>query len=512
MLAPLRDNRAKTSTSRTRWLEAPVAGWNAKNDLSDMEDGDAIVLDNMITTEMGVKLREGYTSWLTGAGGQIQSLMEYAGIDGSVELFAANATDIYDATSQGAVGAAVQTGLGSGKWQHSMFSTAGGNFLVAANGVDSVRNYDGTTWTTPAITNVTSANLITVTVHQSRLWFCEKNTLKIWYLPATSIAGAATAIDFGPVSRLGGYLVGMATWTRDGGAGIDDVAVFLTSKGEAHVYSGTDPASSTTWERVGTFNVPEPVGRRCFVKSGSDVGILTSQGLVPLSNVLPIAQSTVSRVAATERIGGAFQIAYGGAKNLHGWQTMEYPKAAIAIVNVPHVDATTYYQYVVSTTKGGWSRWTNIPAVCWSLMGDRLFFGGNDGNVYEFTGNNDNGDVIDGVCVHAFTDLGTTRMKAFKRLRPQFYGPVGNRPTVGVRLDYDETEITYSGVATEQTGPPWDLSPWDTTDWGVASISNAWWQSITGAGFCVAVVIRISSAEAVTYNGCRIMYAEGGEV
>ncbi|MEQ1672141.1 MAG: hypothetical protein ABL893_14885, partial [Hyphomicrobium sp.] len=192
MLAPLRDNRAKTSTSRTRWLEAPVAGWNAKNDLSDMEDGDAIVLDNMITTEMGVKLREGYTSWLTGAGGQIQSLMEYAGIDGSVELFAANATDIYDATSQGAVGAAVQTGLGSGKWQHSMFSTAGGNFLVAANGVDSVRNYDGTTWTTPAITNVTSANLITVTVHQSRLWFCEKNTLKIWYLPATSIAGAAT--------------------------------------------------------------------------------------------------------------------------------------------------------------------------------------------------------------------------------------------------------------------------------------------------------------------------------
>lgn len=72
----------------------------------------------------------------------------------------------------------------------------------------------------------------------------------------------------------------MASWTRDSGNGIEDLAAFITSRGEVHVYSGTDPASADTWQRVGTFKIPEPVGRRCLIKVGGDVGILTTQGLV----------------------------------------------------------------------------------------------------------------------------------------------------------------------------------------------------------------------------------------
>lgn len=512
LLAPLRPNGARVQTAKSKWIEAPALGWNAKNDLSDMKEGDAIVLDNMVSVERGVRLRPGYSASVTGLGAAVQSLMEYAATDGTSDLFGATASAIYDVTTAGAVGAAVVTGLTSGSWQHSMFATAGGNFLVLANGADSVRNYDGSSWTTPAITNVTSANLITVTAHMSRLWFAEKNTLKIWYLPTNAISGAATAIDFGPMSRLGGYLVGMASWSRDGGAGLDDVAVFLTSRGECHVYSGSDPASSATWERIGTFVIPEPIGRRCFVKSGSDVGILTSQGLVPLSNVLPIAASTVARVAATERIGGAFQDAYEGGKNMRGWCCVEWPKEALAVVNVPTVEGATAHQYVVSTTKGAWSRWTGIPAECWSLKGDRLFFGGNDGTVYEMTGTQDNGAVITGLMVQAFTELGSTRTKTMKRIKPQFYGPLGNRPLVGVRLDYSDVEITYSGVSTEESGPVWDVITWDTKEWGITTLSNSWWQSIAGRGFAVAIVVQISSSEPVTYNGSRLMYSEGAEV
>lgn len=512
LLSPLRPNASRGQTAKTKWIEAPAAGWNAKNDLSDMEPGDAIVLDNMVTVERGVRLRSGYESYATGLGAAVQSLMEYSGIDGTSDLFGATASAIYDVGTSGAVGAAAVSSLNSGQWQHTMFATAGGNFLVCANGADDVRNYDGSSWTTPAITNVTSANLITVTAHMSRLWFAEKNTLKIWYLPTNAISGAATAIDFGPLSRLGGYLIGMASWSRDGGAGIDDVAVFLTSKGECHVYSGSDPAGATTWSRVGTFKLPEPIGRRCFVKSGSDVGILTSQGLVPLSNVLPIAGSTVSRVAATERIGGAFQESYDGGGTFRGWCCVEWPKEALALVNVPQVEGTTAHQYVVSTTKGGWSRWTGLPAECWSLKGTELFFGGNDGTVYRMTGSSDNGDPIDGVMVQAFSELGSTRVKTMKRIKPQFYGPLGNRPVVGVRLDYSDAEITYSGVSAEESGPVWDVAPWDTTDWGVTALSNSWWQSIAGSGFAVAIVVEISSTEPVTYNGSRLMYSEGAEV
>ena len=263
---------------------------------------------------------------------------------------------------------------------------------------------------------------------------------------------------------------------------------------------------------MGTFKIPEPIGRRCFVKAGSDVGVLTSQGLIPLSNVLPISTTEVARVAATERIGGAVQVAYDSAKTNRGWQCVEYPKLALAIINVPLTEGVTAHQYVVSATKGAWARWTGMPAECWALMGDRMFFGGNDGKTYELTGTTDNGAAIVAVMVQAFSEMGTSRAKTLKRIRPQFYGPVGSSPTVGVRLDYSDYEITYTGVSTEASGPVWDIAPWDTSDWAVTSEANAWWQSITGQGFAVAIVVRLTASEAVTYNGSRLMYSLGNDV
>jgi hypothetical protein len=76
--------------------------------------------------------------------------MEWAG-PSSRKMFAAKSTDIYDVTTPGAVGAAVVSSLSSAYWQTVNFTTAGGSFLVLCNGADSVRNYDGTTWTTPSI-------------------------------------------------------------------------------------------------------------------------------------------------------------------------------------------------------------------------------------------------------------------------------------------------------------------------------------------------------------------------
>ncbi|MEQ1652155.1 MAG: hypothetical protein ABL897_06690, partial [Hyphomicrobium sp.] len=204
-LAPLRDNRSKSQTATTKWVEAPTKGWNAKNDLSDMDELEAVVLDNLIVTERGVRLRPGKSEFATGLGSAVLALMEHAAPDGTASMFGATVGAIWDVTAGGAVGAADVTGLNSGQWQHTMFATTGGNYLVCCNGIDDVRNYDGTTWTAPAITNVTSGNLINVAVHMSRLWFTEKNTLKVWYLPTGAIAGAATSIDFGPLSRLGGH-------------------------------------------------------------------------------------------------------------------------------------------------------------------------------------------------------------------------------------------------------------------------------------------------------------------
>ena len=143
---------------------APIGGWNARDQISDMVENEAITLENYFPSTSSVKLRKGYESYATGLGSNVESLMEYESGTAS-ELFAAAGANIYDVSSSGAVGAAVVSSLTSAQFQHVMFTAGGGDYLVACNGADSVRNYNGTTWSTPSITGVTSANLIAPMVY-----------------------------------------------------------------------------------------------------------------------------------------------------------------------------------------------------------------------------------------------------------------------------------------------------------------------------------------------------------
>ena len=508
-LEPLRSNASRQAVSRTRFLPPPVKGWNARSDLSDMEPDEAVVLDNVIPGEAGVSLRKGHASHVTGLGGIVGSLMEYSAPDGTEKLFGATASAIYNVTAAGAVGAANVSSLSNRHWDHSMFATAGGTFLVCVNGADGVRTYNGTAWATQAITGVTAANLITVTSHISRLWFVEDNTMKVWYLPTLSIAGAATSIDFGGLSRLGGHLVAMASWTRDGGSGIDDVAVFLTSKGEVHVYSGSDPSSATTWSRVGTFKIPEPIGRRCFIKAGGDVGILTVQGLLPLSSILPLSSGGQARVAATENIGKAYVSAYQVGGSFLGWQVVEAAAERLVLINVPVSEGSTQVQFVMNQRTGKWCRFTGLNGECWGQLGTALYFGGNNGTVYKYTGTTDLGEPVNGISMSAFGTLGTLNTKHCKRIKPQFFGPSGYQPTMALRFDYDDSTISLSPTAFEGLGSQWDEEDWDVAEWAPGSRISSRWQGTTGQGAQVAVIALMSSTEAITYNGSLLLYELG---
>ena len=53
--------------------------------------------------------------------------------------------------------------------------------------------------------------------------------------------------------RRGGYIKAMASWTLDGGAGMEDQLVLFSSNGEAVIYGGTDPDSG--FSLTGIFQV-----------------------------------------------------------------------------------------------------------------------------------------------------------------------------------------------------------------------------------------------------------------
>jgi hypothetical protein len=505
--------RGRKPLAKVARISAPIAGWNAKSPLSEMEPTEAIRLDNWIADQEGVSLRNGFTSWCTGLGNPVESLMEFAPASGGNELWAAADGNIYDVTAGGTVGTAVVTGQSNDRLYHTMFSTGSGQpYLIAANGQDDYLAYDGSTWTTPTITGATSSSLIYPMAHVSRLFFIEDGTLSFWYGATAAIAGAFVEFDLSPLCKLGGELVSMATWSRDGGAGPDDYAVFITSKGELLIYQGTDPGDSNAWGKVGTFKVGEPIGRKCFLNAGSDLGVLTSEGILPLSQMIGLTQGTSARISATDKISTAFRDAYQGGATNFGWQMLEHSKTRLLFVNVPLIERATTRQYVMNTQNGAWSRFTGMDGGCMSLLGDDLFVGGVDGTVYKYDLDkwDDDGEAITAVYQSAYIDGGRAENKRFTMARPLFQGPPGFNPKVQVKTNYDITPPTTQTVAASDLGSVWDVSEWDDADWGLDTIALSRWQTVKGIGSTVSVAFTLTSNSPLMFNEIDLMYEIGG--
>jgi hypothetical protein len=495
-------------------LPPPVGGWNKRDALPSMPPSDAVRLDNWIPDTASVRLRKGYASWATGMTNAVESLMEYAPPTGSNKLFAATSNTIWDATASGAASSVTTTSNGSlsnGRWQHAQFANTTGNYLYLCNGADTPRYYDGSVWTnsTFAGSGLTIANLIGVISHMNRLWFIEKNTLNAWYGGTSSISGTLT--KFLPPFKLGGSLLAMASWSRDGGSGPDDNLVFLSTKGEAAVYAGTDPASASTSALIGVFKLPEPIGRRCFLPIGSDLGVLTSQGIVPFSAVLGQSASGAGRSAITNKIVGAFRESYLSAATNFGWQLIEYPKQNLLIANVPVAERTRQYQYVMNTNTGSWCRFTGINAGCWSLLGDVLYFGGNAGVVYKYdTDYLDDTTAVTATVQTAYSTFGTPANKLFTMARPLFLSPPSYTPLVSVLTDYDTSAPNLAVVSAIDSGTSWDVGPWDTSAWAASEVPSLPWESVQGLGMAGSIAFAVSAQSELVFNGVDVVFEAGG--
>lgn len=130
--------------SMTTSVPSPIGGVNARDSLAAMPATDAIVLDNWFPNPSFVAIRNGSALWASGLPAQVNTVMAYNGVS-LRKLFAVSGTAIYDVTTQGAVGSATVSGLGTDQIQHAMFNAGGGNFLIWVNGVDVPQYYTGTT-------------------------------------------------------------------------------------------------------------------------------------------------------------------------------------------------------------------------------------------------------------------------------------------------------------------------------------------------------------------------------
>ena len=515
ILTPLRNNAQKQAITQAQSLPAPVKGWNQRDSIADMEPTFALRLDNWFPQEDKIILRNGYTSHVTGITGNIETLMCHRTFTGTETLFAAANSAIYNVTSAGSVGSAVVSSLTNDRWQHVNFGTSGGNFLVMCNGEDAVRTYDGSSWATPTLTGATSANLIHVNAHKRRLFFIEKSKLSFWHHNSVeSTAGAYSEYPLYSLCTLGGYTMAMGTWTIDAGNGIDDMAVFVTSQGEVLVFAGTDPGNADKWSLVGVYRTGKPIGRRCLVRLGGDLIIITESGFIPVSKLM----QTNNPQALSENIRKAVNEAATSYSGKYGWEAIDYPKHNMVIFNIPVDDSEdsslNSYQYVMNTVTGAWCRFTKIPSVCFEECGGSIYFGSNT-KVWKFwDGNNDDSDSITGDAKQAFSYFHPpSRLKYFKMIRPLLQSDGTPQPEILINTDFEDDATGSTPTSVGSTASSWDTAVWDTATWGGEEDVHKGWTSVQGVGYNASYRMRVATSTVeISWLSTDWLYEVGGFV
>ncbi|MBF0625286.1 MAG: hypothetical protein HQL82_10840 [Magnetococcales bacterium] len=486
-------------------MPAPIGGWNARDDHGAMPSNQAIVLDNWFPQTSWVGLRRGFAPHATGLPGAVETLMSYSS-GGTEKLLAASGGTIFEVTASGAVGAPLASGLTSNRWQSVQFRGS----LIAVNGADSPSRFDGSAWTPTAFdgTGLDPTRLIQVNVFKSRLFLVEKDCANYWFAPVNYIAGTLSKVDLSSLAPHGGVLVAMATWSRDGGAGQDDLAVFLMSGGDVIVYAGTDPGDAANWSLTGVFHLGNPIGRRCFFKLGSDVVIITQDGYVPLSRLLPTGRSE-PRLALSDAISGAVAEAARNFGHEFGWQPILYPRGNFGLFNVPR-GGGVFHQHVINTITLAWCRFTGLNGHCWAVHGERLYFGDSDGRVCQAdTGKDDAGADIAADGKTSFQSFGSSAIKRFTLVRPVLAADGALQVSLGLDVDYHDKPITYDPSPATSGAAQWDVSAWDEFPWSAVTPITAW-RSVVGVGSNCAVRVRTATRlEGVRWHALDIRFELG---
>lgn len=488
----------------TKRITAPVGGWNQRDGLGDMKPKYAPIMDNIIPDTSRVRLRKGMEEFATGMGaGAVETLIPYASGTSSKFLACANG-EIYE-ISAGGTATSLASGFTNNRWQSVQLA----GYTVMVNGADTSRTYDGTTSATTSLTGVTSSTLIHVNAFKERLFFIQKDTLSAWYLAAGAITGALTQLNFNSLCKLGGTLTCMVTWTRDGGSGPDDLAAFITSKGEVIVYDGIDPA--TPWVLVGRFTIPPPIGRRPAISVAGDVVLVTVDGFIQLSSALPTARTAVVP-EFSDLISGAVNTATLAYKDIFGWEAVLYPQGRMGIFNVPVIANNTMHQYVYVTHTGAWCRFTGWNMNTMAIFEEELYGGGTNGKVYKLdTGTSDDGTAIVGDVQQAFSGFGVEQRKQFLTVRPAIASDGVITPSVGFNVDYQNVAATGTPSSSPGEGTLWDESLWDEAFWGADELIAINDLGVAGLGDVGATRIRVSSAAATfAWADTRVTFLRAG--
>lgn len=515
-MPPLLTRRKPVPTvAQPMLFPAPTGGLNTISPGTAMPPGDCVVAWNLIATENGLRSRLGYREWCTGLTGttddKVRSLLSFSGSEPAQNrLFATTDTSIYDVTASSATPSTVlafasssgDAGYGVGR----VVVTSAGHFYIYCDEVNGLHVYteSGGTWAVVTmgggagqINNVDPADLVHATVFKKRVWFTERNSTSAWYLSAGAIYGGATEFDFGTHFKAGGYLVGLWNWTYDGGSGIDDSLVAVSSAGDVVVINGTDPADPTSFNVRGVWNMgPPPAGRDIAKDVGGDLYLLSSVGLLPISRLVVGAET---RAYETAKISDLFNQLMLTRRSSRGWSMHLHPQDnALVLLHPDHsTDEDQQLVQALSSPARPWFRYEGLPMHCADVWEGRLHFGTQDGRVCVSRDYLDNVllsdpssyEEIEWRLLTAFQSAGGSNVRVTE-LRALFI-VAGGQPDLSMeaRYDFDQSEAGTPDAVAAASGT-WNNGLWNQALWGSQAATYTILLGAVGSGHTVAVAMK----------------------
>lgn len=477
----------------------PIGGVNLVDPLAAMPITESPNVHNLFPYYGGLANRPYFTlvaDTISGfVAGEAMSLMSWTDPTGvtSPILLLGTDSNIY---TMGTPAVSKQSGLNDG---HYRWANLGGYLgMVNESASDGPMTFDGASvaamtmsGTSPYTVNQMSGLML----HKARSWFWAYHSNDLYYSAVDTLGGVLTRFPLSSYNNRGGYIVDVATWTRDGGSGMDDYFVILFSTGMVIIYQGTDPASASTWSMVGIYQIPRPSERNAMMKYGGDLMVMTEAGYMLLSAVLE--NTNTDNATISKKINPTviyyFSLTDGSKE---GWKSAIWNNLLIVLPGLANP------MHIMDMNTGAW--------FTWDIHSDTTVLSGYDILVHEgilyAVGYESLGAVAE---VHKFGSLNTgTRCGSGGFYIPWSYfeAPGRQKRVTAVRPNYAPTSGGITGYLEMLTD--FNYSPYGYVS---STFINGRFVSRTGAGSPVSLYfINTYTTSAVPIYSFDIMYELGG--
>ena len=538
--------RGQKQSAQVTVFPAPIKGIDTRQAMSHMDLDICIYTFNFIPSSYGATLRKGYRVYADKivAGGKkddskgVRSLMVFSrAISGTRlddKLFVATNQGIFDVTNP------LQppklkllfdiTTEGAGYGVDLNYIDEGGNdYMFFADEANGLFRYDGATDTWEryrGINGIEAEDIVFITTHKQRLWVVQRDSSVAWYLPPAAISGAATPFYLGSLFKHGGDLKGLYNWTIDGGSGVDDQLVAVSTTGDVLPYKGEDPSNSDTWSLVGSFYIGEtPTGRRITNEFGGNLFILSSYGIIAMADLLKgVDPKDVSANSVSYKVSPLVSERLKLNATSYGWELLFAPSEGKFIINSPPLEGYDQIQFVMDMITEGWGMWRGLPMNCLKEWNGRIYFGSGE-TLYVMDGTRDGvakiqfteedrGLPIEFSLMTSFQKLGSDgTYKMVQLIRPDFLTTTPPDYAIKAIYDYNMEEVSMSYPERAKKGARWNIARWDDAVWGTRANSGlSRLHGTSGIGRSAAIALKGSSGEALRLISFDLMWKTGGAI